>query len=243
MLPKKERRKYIYENMRPFFASDESAKEWVSSAIDRRKRNLVLRRSRLARKIHLNTFNYFCTFTYSDELHTAESFRKKLKNALSHFSSRNGWSYIGVWERAPESNRLHFHGIFNIPNGTMPGELIENNYYSIKSRRMNKAFENTYFNKRFGRSDFKVIDDSNNINNCIAYLCKYMEKTGERMIFSKHLPQYYIGDILEEDVVMRTGNEERKLILFDDFMLLNATSGEILGSAEAYNIKSLPHEL
>ena len=54
-----------------------------------------------------------------DKLHTEQSFKKKLKIALQNFSSRRGWKYMGVWERAPETNRLHFHGLFKIPLFTL----------------------------------------------------------------------------------------------------------------------------
>ena len=59
----------------------------------------------MTRKINLQTFNFFVTFTYNSELHTEESFRKKLKNCLSHFCTRKGWKYVGVWERSPEIER------------------------------------------------------------------------------------------------------------------------------------------
>ena len=46
---------------------------------------------------------------------------------------------------------------------------------------------------------------------------KYIEKSGERIVYSKNLPQYFISDIMREDVVCKTGLEDRKLLLFDDF--------------------------
>ncbi len=51
----------------------------------------------------------------------------------------------------------------------------------------------------------------------MAYLMKYLEKTGEKIIYSKGLPQYFISDILDDDVVCTIGQEEKKLLLFDDF--------------------------
>ena len=44
---------------------------------------------------------------------------KSLKNCLKHLSNRKGWKYIGVFERSPEKKRLHFHGIFHIPENAM----------------------------------------------------------------------------------------------------------------------------
>ena len=51
----------------------------------------------------------------------------------------------------------------------------------------------------------------------MAYLMKYLEKTGEKIVYSKGLPQYFISDILEDDVVCPYGREDAKLLLFDDF--------------------------
>lgn len=44
-----------------------------------------------------------------------------------------------------------------------------------------------------------------------------MEKTGEKIVYSKGLPQYFISDIMDDDVVCTIGQEDRKLLLFDDF--------------------------
>ncbi len=46
---------------------------------------------------------------------------------------------------------------------------------------------------------------------------KYIEKTGEKIVYSKGLPQYFISDIMDEDVVCTIGQEDKKLLLFDDF--------------------------
>ena len=50
---------------------------------------------------------------------------------------------------------------------------------------------------------------------------KYIEKTGEKIVYSKGLPQYFISDILDEDIVCTIGQEDKKLLLFDDFMCLD----------------------
>ena len=152
--------------------------------------------------------------------------RKKLTNTLSHLQSRKGWKYIGVWERAPESNRLHFHGLFKIPEGTMPGELIAVKDYSIAIHNMQITYQNTYFNKNFGRSDFKKLN-KNELGKSIGYLMKYLEKTGERIVYSRGLYQYFISDILEDDIITTIGQEDRKLLLFDDFYCLD--EGVVMG--------------
>ena len=44
-----------------------------------------------------------------------------------------------------------------------------------------------------------------------------MEKTGEKIVYSKGLPQFFISDVMDEDIVCTCGLEDKKLLLFDDF--------------------------
>ena len=172
----------------------------------------------MCRKANLANFNYFCTFTYDDKKHTEESFKKGIKTCLRNLCYRKNWKYMGVWERAPKTNRLHFHGLFNIPANAIPGQIIEVRDYSTQFNKMQKTFQSSYFNERFGRSDFKEIDEQERrLGNALAYLMKYMEKTGEKIVYSKRLPQYFISDIMDDDIVCTIGQEDKKLLLFDDF--------------------------
>ena len=212
-----ERKRTLIERMRPYFDDDEKAKRYVEVNLERKQRNLICRRIRLSRKANLQEFNYFCTFTYDGKLHTEDSFKYKLKHTLSNFAKRKGWKYIGVWERSPEKKRLHFHGIFYIPEGTMPGQIIQVEDYNFNTHRRQVTNQNLYFNERFGRSDFEPINDPRRMGDAMAYLMKYIEKSGEKIVYSKGLPQYFISDILDEDVVCRVGMEEQKLLLFDNF--------------------------
>ena len=77
-LKKRERREKLIEALRPYFKNDNAAKTFVDSNLERKQRNLIARRIRLTRKINLHEFNFFVTFTYSDKLHTEESFKKGL---------------------------------------------------------------------------------------------------------------------------------------------------------------------
>ncbi len=217
-LTKRQRKLQIIEKMRPYFDDGKTCKEFVELQFERKLRNLICRRVRMTRKANLANFNYFCTFTYDSNLHTEETFRKKLTQTLAHFSNRKDWKYMGVWERAPETNRLHFHGLFNIPKETMPGELVEHKDYSFASHDRIITLQNTYFNEKFGRSDFKEIDErENKLGNALSYLMKYIEKSGERIVYSKRLYQYFISDIFDDDIITTIGQEDTKLLLFDDF--------------------------
>ena len=150
-------------------------------------------------------------------MHTEESFRKGLSDVLKRMVHRKGWKYIGVWERGGERNRLHFHGLFNIPDGTMPPLMIEVNDYNFNTHRRQITHQNTYFNDRFGRSDFETIKDNSTLGSAVAYIMKYLEKTGEKIVYSKGLPQYFISDIMDEDIICPIGLEDKKLLLYDDF--------------------------
>jgi len=217
---RKEKIEILKTEVNEIIKDEKATKEFVKTYMNKKIRNLIERRKRLVRKINLGQWNYFCTFTYDDKKHNEESFMKKLKNCLKKLSYRKGWVYIGVWERSPEKKRLHFHGIFYIPDNAMVGELKEVNDYSFSTHNRQITLQNTYFNKRFGRSDFKPIDKREPLalSSATQYLMKYMEKSGERIVYSKNTPTYFISDIMDEDIAcVMNSDKGEKLILFDNF--------------------------
>lgn len=236
-LPKKERKEYIASKISDLFQDKEEIDEYVSFNIHRKKNNLSQKRVRMLRKAHLMGFNYFCTFTYDDQLLDEKTFKKKLSKCLSNLSDRKGWKYIGVWELSPEKQRLHFHGLFNIPEGSMVGILTERYDYSFSERRRKITTENSFFKERFGRNDFDPINDLIQIGTSVKYLLKYIEKTGEKIVYSRGLPQFFISDIMSEDVVCRTGVEDKKLLLFDNFNCWD--EGEYIGEVGPETIQKL----
>ena len=214
----------------------EKSKEIVKKVLDKEKRNQIVRLTRLYRKVNLQQWTHFCTFTYDSEKLNEEEFKKKLLNCLRHLSSRKDWKYIGVWERSPINQRLHFHGIFVIPK--MIGEIIETKDYSTKTHKMQITYQNTFFLDRFGRNDFKEIEHSSLVYQAISYIVKYIRKTGERVVYSKHLQTYFISDILESDIVCTIGQEDRKLLLFDDFLCID--EGVVMGKVSPKVISEMP---
>ena len=232
---RKERIKETIEKINEEIKNEDKATEIVRSNIERMTRNLIVRKTRMSRKINLQKWDYFCTFTYDNSKLNEEEFRTKFMNCLRHLSCRKGWKYIGVWERSPENNRLHFHGIFYTPQ--MIGSLIETKDYSTKKHKMQVVLQNTFFLERFGRNDFKQIN-KNEIPQAIQYLTKYIQKSGEKIIYSRGLPTYFRSDILEDDIVCTIGQENRKLILFDNFTCLN--EGEVMGQVSQQVISQMP---
>ena len=214
----------------------EKSKEIVKKVLNKEKRNRMVRMTRLYRKVNLQQWTHFCTFTYDSEKLSEENFKKKLLNCLRHLSSRKGWKYIGVWERSPVNQRLHFHGIFVIPK--MIGEIIEIKDYSTKAHKMQITYQNTFFLEKFGRNDFREIENNALVYQAVQYILKYIRKTGEKVIYSKHLHTYFISDILERDIVCTIGQEDRKLLLFDDFLCID--EGVVMGKVSPEVISEMP---
>lgn len=226
--PKKERKAAIREELKDSFKTEKELDAFVDAHSERMNENAIKRRIRMRRKLALQDWNYFCTFTYSDELHTEESFQKTLSNTLKHLVARKGWKYIGVWERSPGKNRLHFHGIFVIPE--MIGTLDEIRDYSTKDRCMQTTLQNSHFLKHFGRNDFKPIGTKREAEEEAGYMCKYLEKTGARIVYGGKLPTYLRGDVLESDRICPYGVDDRKSILADDFHCIG--DGEYFGRGD-----------
>ena len=227
----------ITEDIKAHFKSEEDATAYVTEHIERKYRNLIVRRARLIRKLNLGNWNYFCTFTYDDKKHTEESFKRKLTDCFKKMCYRRDWVYIGVWERSPKNGRLHFHGIFHIPEGAMVGEITKHRDYSTKSHEMQTTYQNSYFTERFGRNDFEPLD-THSLGDATAYLMKYLEKSEERIVYSKNTPTYFISDILDDDVVCTIGQEDRKLLLFDDFSCF--ADGVYMGKVSREVIARMP---
>ncbi|MDE6474200.1 MAG: hypothetical protein K2L70_03800 [Clostridia bacterium] len=234
-LPKRERKKYIAEKLQIEFSTTEQATDYVEQNMERKKNNLAKRRVRLWRKIYLQEWNYFVTFTYDSQKHTEETFKAKLRNTLKHLVSRKEWKYIGVWERSPDKQRLHFHGIFSIPQ--MIGTLEQINDYSTKSHKKQMTYQNTHFLKYFGRNDFKEIS-SKEIPQAVRYLLKYIEKSGEKLVYGGDLPTYLVSDILDEDIICPIGIVDKKALLFDDFTCVD--DGLLMGKVSTNIIKQMP---
>lgn len=232
---KKEKIEYISKNLKSVFEDVEKLDNFIDKNMERKTRNLIERKKRLTRKINLNTWNYFCTFTYDSKLHTEESFKKTLSTCFRHLVHRKNWKYIGVWERSPENNRLHFHGLFYIPN--MVGELQEIKDYSTKNKKMQTTNVNSYFLKRFGRNDFSKINKFL-ISRTTGYLLKYIEKSGEKIISSKNVYSYIVSDIMDDDIACPYGVGDRKIILFDDFKCFD--EGELIGNVSPEVIEKMP---
>lgn len=193
--------------------------EYITDRIKRKLNNLLHRKKRFRRKANLNNWNYFVTFTYDDTKHTAESFKKKLRKCLSNLHTRRGWKYMGVFEQAPDTGRLHFHGLIYVPVGQMLGTITEIQDYSTAQGKMQTRNENSFFADNFGRNDFCEVSKSEMKNGKrTEYILKYIGKTNERICYSRGIPTEICKIIDGEDIITEMQDFGTKYILFDDII-------------------------
>ena len=191
--------------------------KYVADKIERQHRNMFARKKRFRRKGYLNTWTHFVTLTYDDEKQTAETFRKKLRKCLSNLHTRRGWKYMGVFEESPETGRLHFHGLFYIPKGEMVGRIVERRDYSTKQGKMMIRHESEFFADSLGRNDFEEITmEELRHGKTLEYILKYIEKTGERVVYSRGIPSQVCKVLPAREIVGRLHDFMTKYVLFDD---------------------------
>ena len=111
------------------------------------------------------------------------------------------------------------------------------NGLDTRKHRKQTTFQNTHFLQRFGRNDFKEIS-RREVAASVKYLLKYIEKSGERLSYGGKLPTYFISDLVDEDIICGYGEEERKVILKDDFKCFD--EGLFMGKVSPEVIEKMP---
>ena len=150
---------FIHEGILDMYPYFPGVDDYIKEKMKKKLHNIHVRKKRFKRKAYLNHWNYFVTFTYDDNKQSEESFRKKLRKCLSNLHTRRGWKYMGIFERAPESGRLHFHGLLYVPDGEMVGKIREKRDFSTAQHKMQVTHSNDFFEETFGRNDFEYIDE------------------------------------------------------------------------------------
>ncbi len=238
----KKRKKVITEEMQALFKTEVALQSFIEENFHRRWRNIVARRQRFVQKALNQNFRYFATFTYADEKHTEESFKKRLLETLRRLSTRHNWKYMGVWERGKDTNRLHFHALVDIPDGEMVGSFEDLTDYNKKTGKQKTITQNTFFAEKFGRNEFDDIGGVSYLyGKAIAYLMKYMEKQNARVVCSKGLYQYFRTDVQGKDVVGKMSamdETDNKLILAPHFTCWD--EGVKIGEVSPETIALLP---
>lgn len=210
---------YLFDGLTDLYPDCHDLDVYVAERVQSKLNNLYHRKKRFRRKAYLNDWNYFVTLTYDDNKHDADSFRKKLRRALSNFHTRRGWRYMGVFETAPETGRLHFHGLMYIPDGEMVGRLDEIEDYSTAKHCMQTHVENSFFAKKFGRSDFVELNAvAMRYGQTVDYILKYIAKTGERIVYSRGIPTEVCKALTRDDIITEMCDFAGKFLLFDDVL-------------------------
>ena len=128
---------------------------------------------------------------------------------------------MGVFERS-SVGRLHFHGLFYIPNNSMVGELVEISDYSTEHHKMQTRIENTSFKEKFGINDFKSLEEEEiKHGNVLNYILKYIGKTSEPIFYSRGIKTFiYIKLNKNDDFAFKfIDHMSIRYVLFDDCLL------------------------
>ena len=192
--------------------------DFVKDNINRKRHNYFSRLKRFKRKANLNLWNKFVTITYDDKKMDADTFRRRLRKCLSNLHSRKGWRYMGVFELGEDNGRLHFHALMYIPEDKMIGEIFERKKWSIKQNKMVTTHPNTFFCERFGlENDFEDLSQNEiRYGNTLGYLTKYLQKTNEKIVYSRGIPTEIYKEIDDKDIATEMLDFGVKFVFFDD---------------------------
>ena len=240
-ISKREICQYILSGLREQYPERLGLEDFVKEKLLKVYKNLGARKKRFRRKAFLNPWNYFVTFTYNDELQDEDSFKKRLRKCLSNLHTRRGWLYMGVFERAPETGRLHFHAIVYVPEGQMIGEIYERRDYSTRQHKMQITYSNTFFEQNFGRNDFEELSEVElKRGSTMNYLLKHLEKTEERIIYSRGIPTDFFKVINDDDVICEMVDFVTKYVLFNDVIDYDTDVKGLRSSPTVFYVEPLP---
>lgn len=197
----------IFLRLRNKGFSDDVLRQAVDYYFEKGKKSYLERKKRFLNKAYANLeiWNYFVTFTKDDSLISEdEDFIKKIKNYLNKRASYDGWKYMFVFERSSKG-RIHVHGIFYIPEDSYNKlDVQEERYYNKKRNDMASANISQVLKKSFGRVDFvPIIKGNDEFNYTLEYICKYISKQENKIVYSRGLKDEYLGIIpnFDEKVV------------------------------------------
>lgn len=179
---------------------------------------LYLRRKRFKRKAFLNDWNYFVTVTRDDEKwENEEDFRASVDKCLSNLSTRRDWRQMGVWELGDEKERLHYHCLLKVPEGQMVGDLYAKRDYSTKRHQWEETQLNSFFTDHFGRTEFQDLDQTRLLES-VSYILKYLEKSGEKIRYSRGIPTEICLPmcLLDEAALEYEDGNQVKVVFMDD---------------------------
>lgn len=208
---------YIQAGLEKLYPASSTLRKYILEKIDKKQRNLWKRIKRFKRKVNMNRWTYFVTFTCDPKKHTEESFRKKLRKCLSNLHTRRGWKYMGVFEYGEKNGAIHFHALIYVPNNEMIGEIVTISEYSKKRGERYTRYANTFFDEYFGKSDFQEVNPILlKRGGTSRYLVKYITKTGEKIVYSRGIAEVIYKELGESDIVGTYLDFVTKYVLWDD---------------------------
>ena len=213
----------IFPKLDKKYLKEQKEKERLSKAYKEQlkqsqenKKLFMIKKITLTKKLDYYNWNYFVTFTYNDKLHKEASFKKKLTKMLRLLEDKK-WVYIGIWEKESTEKRLHFHGIFFIPENAMVGELLKRKDFNTKSHKTKAIHLNSFFARKFGRNDFSPIGNSDNKRKFAKdYILRQLEKSSSAVISSKDLDNKFKKQISTYEIEneLKELNKNRKIDSF-----------------------------
>ena len=210
---------YIQAGLEKLYPASSTLRKYILEKIDKKQRNLWKRIKRFKRKVNMNRWTHFVTFTCDPKKHTQESFMKKLRKCLSNLHTRRGWKYMGVFEYGELNGSIHFHALIYIPEGEMIGELVKKREYSTKRGERRTRYGNTFFDEYFGMSDFQEVNPILlKRGGTSRYLVKYIMKSGEKALYSRGTPAEICKELSENDEVGTYFDYVTKYVLWDDVL-------------------------
>ena len=157
------------------------------------------RKKRFLQKAFTNKdiWKYFVTFTYDSKLFAnEEDFDSYLRRYLRHLSSRENVKYMGTFERSSKG-RLHFHSIMSCSLDYLKKlNLKEERYYDKTSGEVKSTIISESLKETIGRCEFKAIfPDSDDFIHVLDYICKYISKQENKIVYARGLRDEMIGKI------------------------------------------------
>ena len=124
---------------------------------------------------------------------------------------------MGVFEYAPETGRLHFHGLLYVPDGEQIGTISEKTDYSTAQQKMQTYCENDFFARNFGRNDFVALSaDQLKYGSALQYILKYIDKTDEKVCYSRGIPTEICKQLSCDEIITNFFDFVEKFVLFDN---------------------------
>ena len=210
---------YIQAGLKKLYPASSTLRKYILEKIDKKQRNIWKRIKRFKRKVNMNQWTHFVTFTCDPRKHTEESFMKKLRKCLSNLHTRRGWKYMGVFEYGKANGAIHFHALIYVPEGEMIGDVLAVSEYSKKRGERYTRYGNTFFDDAFGKSDLQEVNPVLlKRGGTSRYLVKYITKTGEKALYSKGTPAEICKELSENDEVGTYFDCVTKYVLWDDVL-------------------------